>query len=200
MFSGLASINTSETRSFTHSLTWGINLAVMTNILQFSFTKTYRARKGIPFCRKWGPFNCIFLAMLLMMADLTRHLVNDVWGTECIGLDRKEFPDSVVGVRTSSTGDFQTVGNDFNKYCRPVQMANEYNADHSLSVWGWSMTIFCTWSGFALLFVGICWLLNLPGKVARQWRAIRRGQTRGQAASRQGTGRTGREPLVDNVV
>ena len=30
--------------------------------------------------------------------------------------------------------------------------------------WGWTFTIFCTWTGFVLLFVGICWVISLPRK------------------------------------
>lgn len=55
-------------------------------------------------------------------------------------------------------------------------MANEYTSTGALSVgrfveffdifeaWGWSFTIFCTWTGFVLLFVGICWVISLPQK------------------------------------
>lgn len=193
MFSGLASINTPSTRSFTHSLTWGINLMVVTNMLQFVFAKTKRSRKHLPFCRKWGPFNCILLSLPLMMADLTRHLVNDAWGTACEELDRDRFPHAVLGFQNSPGGAFQPIAEGYNKYCKSVPMANEYTSTGALSAYGWVFTIFCTWSGFIAMFVGIFWALSLPQKVMAQWRAIRArgGQT---PAPRRASGRA--EPLI----
>mmetsp|Transcript_103328 Transcript_103328/g.287640 ORF Transcript_103328/g.287640 Transcript_103328/m.287640 type:complete len:196 (+) Transcript_103328:300-887(+) len=194
MFSGLASINTPASRSFTHALTWGINLAVITNMLQFVWNKTKRSRKNMTFFRKWGPFNCLFLALFLMMADLSRHLVNDAWGTACTSLDRDAFPDSVIGFRDSATGAFQPVGKDYEKYCKSVNMGNEYTSSGNLSFYGWFFTIFCTWSGFALLFVSIFWALSLPQKVAAQWRSIRRGRAQQVVPERRGG-----ERLIDSA-
>uniref|UniRef100_A0A7S4SIL6 Uncharacterized protein n=1 Tax=Alexandrium monilatum TaxID=311494 RepID=A0A7S4SIL6_9DINO len=198
MFSGLASINTPATRSFTHSLTWGINFAVITNMLQFVFAKTKRTRQGMSFCRKWGPFYCIFFALFLMMADLTRHLVNDAWGTDCTSLDRDAFPNSVLGFQDSPGGPFHPVGSEYEKYCRSVDAGSEYTSTGALSVYGWVFTIFCTWSGFALLFVGIFWALSLPQKVAAQWRAIRGARARA-APQPPAPGRRGGEPLMDTA-
>mmetsp|Transcript_76720 Transcript_76720/g.237620 ORF Transcript_76720/g.237620 Transcript_76720/m.237620 type:complete len:165 (+) Transcript_76720:360-854(+) len=163
-------------------------------MMQFVYGKTKRVRQGKPFFRKWGPFLCIFASLFLMMADLTRHLVNDAWGTDCTSLDRDAFPDSVLGFRNSPTGGFTPVGPDFEKYCRSVNAANEYTSTGALSVYGWVFTIFCTWSGFALLFVGIFWALSLPQKVAAQWRSIRSGRARQPVP-----GRTGGVPLMDSA-
>lgn len=79
MFSGLAHVNTAATRSFSHAITFGIDLAVFTNIVQFAVAKTNKSRTGMPFCRKWGPVFCLIWATLLSMADLVRHLINDAW-------------------------------------------------------------------------------------------------------------------------
>eukprot|EP00933_Yihiella_yeosuensis_P022349 TRINITY_DN17587_c3_g1_i1.p2 TRINITY_DN17587_c3_g1~~TRINITY_DN17587_c3_g1_i1.p2 ORF type:complete len:137 (-),score=18.68 TRINITY_DN17587_c3_g1_i1:71-481(-) len=121
----------------------------------------------MPFKTKWGPFNCIVLAMLLCMADLTRHLCNDAWGTSCTELD-----DGQRLAILSSSGQTQDLGEKYTKYCSSRNVGNEYKADGSLSVYGWVFTIFCTWTGFALLFTGICWVINLPSKVSAQWRQI----------------------------
>mmetsp|Transcript_4470 Transcript_4470/g.9077 ORF Transcript_4470/g.9077 Transcript_4470/m.9077 type:complete len:172 (-) Transcript_4470:238-753(-) len=171
----------------------------MTNILQFVYGKTKRARKGKAFFRKWGPFLCIFAALFLMMADLTRHLVNDAWGTSCTSLDRDAFPDSVLGFQDSPTGIFQPLGSEFEKYCKSVNAANEYTSTGALSVYGWVFTIFCTWSGFALLFVGIFWALSLPQKVAVQWRTIRASRRR-SSANQPARERRGAERLIDSAV
>lgn len=146
-------------------------------MLQFVWNKTKRTRKGMPFCRKWAPFNLIVLALFLCMADLTRHLVNDAWGTACDSLDRDANPNSVLGFRDAAGGNWNPLGAKYNKYCYSRDVANEYLSDGKLSAWGWGLTIVCTWSGFILLFVGIFWALNLHGKISAQWRVIRANRT-----------------------
>jgi len=142
LFSGLAQINTAATRSFSHAITFGIDLAIFTNIVQYAYHRTLKTRKDKqPFCRKWGPFNCLLAATVLTMADLVRHLVNDAWGVA------KEFQPG-------------------------------YEGFPHLSVYGWVFTIFCTWSGFILLFIGIFWLINIPAKMRNQWRIARGGGAR----------------------
>lgn len=119
--------------------------------------------------QKWGPFFCIVASIFLCMADLTRHLVNDAWGTACTSL-----PDGDrLGIFRES-GPAQILDSNYDKYCKWVIVANQYTSTGALSAWGWGFTIFCTWTGFILLFVGICWVINLPQKVAAQWRMIRR--------------------------
>ncbi|CAE7567651.1 unnamed protein product [Symbiodinium natans] len=86
------------------------------------------------------------------MADLTRHLVNDAWGTDCV-----ELPDGESLGIFGGGGSPQMLGTNFNKYCQSVNVANEYTSTGALSVWGWLFTIFFTWSGFAFLLLGICW-------------------------------------------
>lgn len=125
------------------------------------------------FGRKWGPFLCILAALFLCMADLTRHLVNDAWGTACDSLDRDGRPSSVLGVRDSPGGAWEALGAKYTKYCYSRSVADQYIREGVLSVWGWTFAVLCTWSGFVLLFVGIVWVLNLPGKVVAQWNSIR---------------------------
>ena len=68
MFSGLSQINTASARSFMHSLTFGLNLCIFTNILQYVYGKTKRTRAHKDsFCRKWGPFN---MNTMMIAADL----------------------------------------------------------------------------------------------------------------------------------
>ncbi|CAJ1362868.1 unnamed protein product [Effrenium voratum] len=101
------------------------------------------------------------------MADLTRHLVNDAWGTACTELPTG----STLGIFAG--GAPQMLGSNYNKYCESVHVANEYTSTGALSAYGWIFTILCTWTGFVLLFVGLCWIIQLPQKVRSQWRAIR---------------------------
>lgn len=64
---------------------WGINLAILTNMLQYVFRKCKycRKHKGSGKCkhfRKFAPFYLILLASFCIMADPTRHVLNDLYG------------------------------------------------------------------------------------------------------------------------
>lgn len=108
------------------------------------------------------------------MADLTRHLVNDAWGTSCTELDKDANPDALLAYRNNSSVPWVVLGDKFDTYCFHRNVANEYaGGEGHLSVYGWVFTIFCTWSGFLMLFVGIFWIINFPKKIAMQWRSIR---------------------------
>lgn len=173
-----------------------MNLAILTNILQFLYGKTKQTRKGMPFPRKWGPFFTLITAMLLLMADLTRHLVNDDWGTSCT-----ELPDGSSIRICSADGQCQDAGPKYYEYCKSVPMLNMYSSTGlgGLSAYGWLFTVVCTWAGFICLFIGLCWAINLPAKLAAQWRELRaatapNGGARG-ARVRAGGG-SGPEPLI----
>lgn len=173
MFSGLAHINTAATRSFSHSLTFGIDLAVFSNIVQYAVGKTHQTRAHMRCCRKWGPVICLTLATVFSMADLVRHLVNDSWGTACNELDSNQTMLICDGPNDNSC---EVMAQKFDKACYSRNVANEFSGGEGfphLSVWGWVCTIFCTWTGFILLFVGIFWVINFPAKFRAQWRALR---------------------------
>jgi len=170
-----------------HSVTFGLNLCIFTNILQYVYgkTKSTRAHKG-SFFSKWGPFLMIFLATWLSMADPLRHLINDDWGSVCTSI-----PDgSALGLKPKD-GAFAPVPANNDKYCHDQPMMDLEDPDGSLSAWGWAITIVCTWSGFLFLFIGIFWIINFPRKVAAQWQALRGGRRRQVAAE---------QPLLQAVV
>eukprot|EP00443_Scrippsiella_acuminata_P046793 CAMPEP_0115230290 /NCGR_PEP_ID=MMETSP0270-20121206/32639_1 /TAXON_ID=71861 /ORGANISM="Scrippsiella trochoidea, Strain CCMP3099" /LENGTH=147 /DNA_ID=CAMNT_0002644877 /DNA_START=341 /DNA_END=784 /DNA_ORIENTATION=+ len=127
----------------------------------------------MPFCRKWGPVFCLVLATLFSMADLVRHLVNDAWGTACQELE----PSQSMQICDSASNDGCTILDPkFDKACFSRSVANEFSGGEGfphLSVYGWVFTIFCTWTGFLLLFVGIFWIINLPQKLRLKWRSLR---------------------------
>jgi len=174
MFGGLAHINTSQTRAFSHSITFAIDVAVFTNIIQYSVAKTNRMRKGKPFCRKWGPVMCLVIATLMVNADLVRHLINDNWGTICTALENDD--DTLRAC--NKDGVCRELGHSpkYSKYCYSQPMMNQFSGGEGFpheSFYGWTFSIFGTWGGYILLFVGIFWVLSLPQKFKRQWRAAR---------------------------
>lgn len=70
-------LNTSGAIHLTHSVTWGINLMIFSNMLQFIGRRCGSKNKTLPYLVRWGPFWCVFFGMIGVMLDLTRHLIND---------------------------------------------------------------------------------------------------------------------------
>lgn len=178
MFSQFSNINTAATRSFSHSLTFGFSLAVFTNIVQYAVGKTHKTRANIsPWANKWGPTICLIFASIFSMADLVRHLINDSWGTACDELDEWQRMQLCNGTDMSSC---QVKDAKYNKACYSQNVMNEFDGTGEgfphLSVYGWVFTIFCTWTGFILLFIGIFWLISFPQKFRAKWRALRAGR------------------------
>lgn len=56
-----------------HTLTFGITLSILTNVAQYVFHKA-ALRKG-SHVQRYGPFYLTLLAVPLVMADLTRHVL-----------------------------------------------------------------------------------------------------------------------------
>jgi len=112
------------------------------------------------------------------MADLTRHLVNDAWGTACNDLPK----DGALGVQNAG-GSWHKLDPKFSKYCYSRDVANEFTSTGALSAWGWGTSVICTWAGFILLFVSIFWALSFPAKIKAQWRAARNGRRRQEPAA-----------------
>lgn len=63
-------------KSFAHSITFGITLAVLSNIAQFTAWSA-KTRKGGGHWGKWGPTYLVSASVPLVMADLTRHVLQD---------------------------------------------------------------------------------------------------------------------------
>jgi len=181
MFSGLAHINTASSRSFSHGVTFAVDLAVFTNIVQFAVHKTTTARKAKPFWLKWGPVICLVWATILADADLVRHLINDAWGTICTSTE----PSQSLAL-CDRNGQCKELEDKYKKYCYSQPMMNQFHGGEGFpheSVYGWIFSIFCTWLGYILLFVGIFWVINFPQKIRAQWRTMQRTRQRRQMAA-----------------
>lgn len=176
-----------------HSVTFGINLAVFTNLAQYMYTDTKRRRANIPFhFRKWGPFYCIVAATIGVMADLSRHLINDANNWFLVNPITEEktkfdFSECMYSVPVVS-GSSQCVARGTGPFIVQEQNAlglslSMYNDDGSLSIYGWLFTIVGTWSGFAFLFVGVFWYGDIGEKLRAQFAALRGHQVSNQEAS-----------------
>ena len=176
--------STGGLNAFAHSLTFGINLAVFSNLAQYMYTETIRRRRNIrPGWIKWGPFSCIILATLGVMADLTRHLINDsnnwfiVNASDPKQRTNFDFDNCVYGVpvilgnmQCKSAGMGPFIVSEENALGVDLSM---YNDDGSLSFYGWTFTIIGTWTGFAFLFIGIAWYTNIGQKMRQQYLNLR---------------------------
>ena len=181
--------STAGLNSLAHSLTFGINLALFTNLLQYIYSETKLRRASIqPGWKKWGPFYCVLCATVGVMADLTRHLINDAnnWSLASpsgagdkvkfdLGNCEYTVPEVTGSDQCATRGMGPFVVQEENALGIAMSM---YNDDGSLSVYGWLFTIVGTWTGFALLFVGISWYADLASKMRAQFANLRGHSTR----------------------
>lgn len=67
-----------ENRGFAHTLMFGFNLAAFSSMLTFVAVKTPGRRGHLSsWAATWGPFVGLVLASLMVMFDLTRHVLLD---------------------------------------------------------------------------------------------------------------------------
>ena len=77
LLAGLFGFVASETaKNFAHSITWGVNLAVLTNLTQYICTQQAKKTWKKTHWSKYGPVYFVALSVPLVMADLT------VWDTK----------------------------------------------------------------------------------------------------------------------
>merc|ERR1719469_1660490 len=97
--------------------------------------------------------------------------MNDAWSISCT-----DVPDGqALMICDADMSNCKPVPAQFNydRYCYPLNYASEYDSTEHLDTLGWIVTVFCTWSGFFFLFVGIFWVINFPEKLTKKWKAMR---------------------------
>jgi len=178
-------INTPNTQTFSHSLTFGLNLAVLSNMLQFMYNKRSRKKKdGHTHLSLWGPCYLLFSAIWLIMADLTRHLVNDSW-------------------KYQNCDDFDNNNGQVRQVCEVHGVWNEYLPTGGLSIYGIVFTVLCTWAGFILMAWGIGWGLDLHLKIRNAYTVGRNVNRSGRSptsnSNSPGRINTGGTPLLQQL-
>lgn len=128
-----------------HTLSFAVILAVLTNLAQYTAYKC-KDRRGSHW-QRFGPLYLICAAIPLIMADLTRHVLQDagVWSGPSSSMYRPDCS-SVHGI----------------------------HGLRCLTLTGWFFTIVFTYTGFASLLVGVAWATNLHATVVSAWRQARR--------------------------
>jgi len=132
-----------------HYISLGITGALMLALNIYMLHCAFKKRKKLPHFKKFGPFYFTVVAAFFILADIIRHVLQDtdVWPA----------PGS----------------NEYRPEC--AQTTSQENIK-CLSLVGWIFTIFFTWSGFVLLFIGTMWNANLISKlkqVRQQWKKLR---------------------------
>jgi len=142
----LSGVATAAARSLGHLISFCITLTMMLGVNAYIFYKC-RQRKGSHW-KKWGPLYCTAIAALLIMADLTRHVLadNKIW-------KGGPFPGSAQ----------------YRAGCDAQNIT-------CLTVLGVFFTIIATYSGFIFLFIGTMWAANLIAKlkqIRQKWKNLR---------------------------
>lgn len=135
-------------KAFAHSISFGITLAILTNLSQFVFHGAKRRKKkGASHWQVYGPFYLTAIAVPLVMADLTRHVLQDsgLWNG----------PSSHMYKPTAR--------------CQ----ATDPPPSGCLSATGIIFTILFTYSGFTCLIIGSLWSADLHKKLAAAWKLAR---------------------------
>lgn len=188
-------------KAFTHSITFGITLAALSNIAQYVFHK----RSGIARVEKrkreknevrgtnvptlghfavWGAFYLTALSVPLVMADLTRHVLQDsnYWPSACPYNTEKDCV-KAGGTCFWTTHDTAPPGECVNSDFWKPGSSMYYGADDKLSIIGVIFTVIFTWSGYIALIVGVIWSANIHLKLKEirdQYRELRSGNSQPQ--------------------
>jgi len=136
-------------RSLGHYISFGVTCSLMIALNCYIFYCAIKKRKNKPHYIKFGPFYLTFLAALFILADLARHVLQDVniWKSG-------PWPGS----------------SEYRDGC-PTETIK------CLSVVGVIFTIIFTYTGFILLFCGTMWNSNIISKlkgIKEQWNLLRK--------------------------
>jgi hypothetical protein len=177
-------------KALAHTLTFGINSAMLTNLTQYAAHKCEAQRDpALGHFWRYGPAYLVGLSVPLVMADLMRHVLQDsnvwkpgssAWSSSMYKADYSSTCDplatpDVCKIPIAQGG----YGHSGSWHCDTVDLRCECGDHmHCLTPIGITFTIFLTYIGFGCLLVGILWGVNLPSKLMAQYKAIRRSAKR----------------------
>mmetsp|Transcript_11089 Transcript_11089/g.15100 ORF Transcript_11089/g.15100 Transcript_11089/m.15100 type:complete len:147 (+) Transcript_11089:341-781(+) len=138
---------TQGAKHFSHSISFGVILAFLTNIAQYTYWKCLKRRGS--HLERFGPLYLSVAAVPLVMADLTRHVLQDsgLWSG----------PSSSM----------------YDESCCALHSCHGMHGLGCLSVTGVFFTIIFTYSGFLCLLIGVFWAADIPKKVKITWQRLR---------------------------
>lgn len=104
--------------------------------------------------QRFGPLYLVAASVPLVMADLTRHVLQD------------------SGIWPSPSSDM------YRPHCN--HSVKRFGGIYCLTLVGWLFTIVFTYLGFACMILGVFWAADLGRKVRIAWRQLRRARKRRQ--------------------
>jgi hypothetical protein len=184
----LGSSATVGARHLSHYISFGVNLALLAGLCTYLFVCARERDSATE--SKHGPFLLCCTALVFVMADPTRHVLQhmNIWkppvssNTLLIAIthsEREWCENRRLTLRLASLC-----------HLLRLQSSSQYREDCEagiesfvcLSVVGWLFTVIFTYLGFALLFTSTFWnarLLTKLSDIGVKWREIRRGAASG---------------------
>lgn len=189
---------TSASRHLGHILALGVNAAVFLFSFCFVLHQSKRRANQPSHWLRYGPTYLTGIAALLILADQTRHVLQDfkIWHggpwpgssqyiSDC-PVRKLEFPERTCKAN-SDCGSFDCGGGYFSQnegedcftcFGDTGKCSEEAETFACLTPVGWVFTVVMTYSGFCIFFFAMFWNANLLGKLAqikRKWNAMRGG-------------------------
>ena len=196
---------TSASRFLGHWIAFGVNLAVFAFSVVFVYRQSARRARQPTHWLRYGPTYLTIVAALLVMADNTRHVLQDtrVWPSGPWPGSSQYAPDcstrnwktprtpctssSDCGPVACGDGSFGAAAGATCYECyRPDGLCSAGASESMvcLSAVGWIFTVGMTYSGFLVFFLASFWNANLLGKLAAiraKWRALREAEQHADA-------------------
>lgn len=182
MLIGLLGLLTSAaSRALSDTLTFGINLAVMTNIVQFVHSTTVESRKQVePAWRKWGPFFVVTFASVASMVGISRQIMLDSNTAALRKTDGSKGAFnfdacSYTAMATAHEGVSQTDACPAEPIA--VVQAGALNPAMNAILNSAAMDTvcyYCSWSTMIFTIVGFMWLSNTVPWMQAKWKAARK--------------------------
>lgn len=197
---------TSASRLLGHWISFGVNLVVFAFSVVFVYRQSSRRARQPTHWLRFGPTYLTILAALLVMADNTRHVLQDtkVWPsgpwpgssqylsdcstrnwktprTTCLNSTQCGTVDCGDGMLSAGAG-----APCYECYSDGLCSAGASESIACLSAVGWIFTVGMTYTGFMVFFFASFWNANLVGKIAvirTQWRVLREKEHRAGARS-----------------
>lgn len=186
---------TSASRHVSHYLNWGIDVVLLSAVTIYLWNESTK-RQSSSHVGVYGPTYLVLLGSILILADPTRHVLQDLhyWhapmyisGCPMRALQipqRSCAASSDCGSHDCGDGYFSAhPGEDCFTCWEDTGFCSEgAETFRCLSKFGWFFTVFCTYSGFALFFVGVLWNSSaVLERIANQWKRIRSGRRGGRS-------------------
>lgn len=145
---------TAASRTLGHWISFATTLAMMLAMAAYMMWSS-RKRSNKSHFHKYGPTYLVILASLFIMADLTRHILEDI----------KVWPSQMKNGWGSA------------QYSHSLTCQGK-EVFRCLTQVGWLFTVVFTYLGFFLLIVGTMWNSNIVSKAKlfrAKWRQLRGG-------------------------